>query len=216
MQYKTTLSNGSLYVSYTRQLHSMNKIFLDKARLKTLTDSVLLVGIVLLVYNLATLAGSDPDKFESELFSNTLVAYVNAFIIVFMYWSLLSVILDFITYLDDTLFLLFLILLITLTLIPVSNLLFLQSSGQGAAGFIAFTHIAPGLLLILVMKFKRDRLHQLSATESRYILVCLTIIPSLYSISFVFYYYNIFVSNAIALLVIPAFIVVGRILHKNT
>jgi len=194
----------------------MNKIFLDKARLKTLTDSVLIVGIVLLVYNLATLAGTDPDKFESKLFSNTLVAYINAFIIVFMYWSLLSDILDITLYLDDTLFLLFLILLITLTLVPVANILFLQSSSQGAAHFVAFTHIAPGLLLILVMKFKRDRLHQLSATESRYILVCLTIIPSLYSISFAFYYYNTFVSNAIALLVIPAFIVVGRILHKNT
>jgi uncharacterized membrane protein len=113
----------------------MNKIFLDKARLKTLTDSVLIVGIVLLVYNLASLAGSDPDKFESELFSNTLVAYINAFIIVFMYWSLLSVILDIILYLDDTLFLLILILLITLTLLPVANILYLQSSTQGAAHF---------------------------------------------------------------------------------
>lgn len=194
----------------------MNKIFLDKPRLKTLPDSVLIVGIVLLVYNLATLAGNDPDKFESELFSNTLVAYIDAFVIVFMYWSLLSVILDITLFLDDTLFLLFLILLVTLTLVPVANILFLRSSSQGAAHFVAFTHIAPGILLILVMKFKRDRLHQLSATESRYILVCLTIIPSLNSISFVFYYYNTFVSNAIALLVIPAFIVVGRILHKNT
>ena len=136
----------------------MNKIFLDKARLKTLTDSVMIVRIVLLVYNLATLAGRDPDKFESGLFSNTLVAYINAFVIVFMYWSLLSDILDITLYLDDTLFLLFLILLITLTLVPVANILFLQSSGQGAAHFVAFTHIIPGILLILVMKFKRDRL----------------------------------------------------------
>ena len=113
----------------------MNKIFLDKPRLKTLPDSVLIVGIVLLVYNLATLAGSDPEKFESELFSNTLVAYINAFIIVFMYWSLLSVILDITLYLDDTLFLLILILLITLTLLPVANILFLQSSSQGAGSF---------------------------------------------------------------------------------
>jgi uncharacterized membrane protein len=90
----------------------MNKIFLDKARLKTPTDSVLLVGIVLLVYSLASLAGSDPDKFESKLFSNTLVAYINAFTIVFMYWSLFSVVLNSIPNLDDTLFLLFLVLLI--------------------------------------------------------------------------------------------------------
>ena len=68
----------------------MNKIFLDKARLKTLTYFVLIVGIVLLVYNLATLAGSDPDEFELELFSNTLVAYINAFIIVFMSWFLIG------------------------------------------------------------------------------------------------------------------------------
>ena len=132
-----------------------------------------------------------------------------------MYWSLLSVILDFTLYLDDALFLLILILLITLTLIPVENLLFLQSSSQGAAQFEAFTHIAPGILLILVMKFKRDRLHQLSATKSRYILEYLTIIPLLYLISFVFYYYNTFVSNTIALLVIPAFFIVGRTGNKD-
>ena len=194
----------------------MNKIFLDKARLKTLTDSVLLVGIVLLVYNLASLAGSDPAKFESKLFSDTLVAYINAFIIVFMYWSLFSVVLNFIPNLDDTLFLLFMVLLITLTLIPVANILSLQGSSRGADLFGAFTHIAPGLLLIFVMKFKRDRFYQLSSTESRYVLLCLTIIPSLYSIAFVSYYYSPFLSNAIPLLVIPAFIVVGRIFHKNT
>lgn len=68
--------------------------------------------MVLLVYSLASLAGSDPDKFESKLFSNTLVAYINAFIIVFMYWSLFSVVLNSIPNLDGTLFLLFLVLLI--------------------------------------------------------------------------------------------------------
>ena len=132
-----------------------------------------------------------------------------------MYWSLLSVILDITLYLDDTLFLLFLILLITLTLLCSEYIISTKLKSRSSS-FCSLYPYAPGILLILVMKFKRDRLHQLSATESRYILVCLTIIPSLYSISFVFYYYNTFVSNAIPLLVIPTFIVVGRILHKNT
>jgi len=189
-------------------------IFLDKERLKTLTDTVLLVGIVLLVYNLATLAASDPDQFEPKTFSNTVVAYISAFIIVFAYWSLLSVILNHIPNLDDTLFLLFLVLLVILTLIPVANILFLQNPNQEANNFAAFTHIAPGILLILVMEFKRDRLDHLNTTEYRYILVSLTIIPLLYSISFVFSFYNSLLSAVIPLLVIPAFIAVGRRFRK--
>lgn len=78
------------------------KIFLDKPRLKTITDTVLLVGIVLLVYNLATLAGSEPEQFEPRTFSNTLIAYINAFITVFLYWSLFSAILNYISNLDNT------------------------------------------------------------------------------------------------------------------
>jgi uncharacterized membrane protein len=103
------------------------KIFLDKSRLKTLTVTVLLVGIVLLVYNLATPAGSDPQQFESKTFSNTLIAHINAFITVFLYWSLFSAVINYIPNLDIILLLLFLILLITLTLIPVANLLYLQN-----------------------------------------------------------------------------------------
>ena len=50
-------------------------IFLDKTRLKQLSDSVLLVGIVLLVYDLASVANSDADFFDPTTFFNTLVAY---------------------------------------------------------------------------------------------------------------------------------------------
>ena len=75
-------------------------IFLDKTRLKQLSDSVLLVGIVLLVYNLASLANSDADFFDPTSFFNTLVAYVNSFIVVYLYWSLFSVLLTYIEKVD--------------------------------------------------------------------------------------------------------------------
>jgi len=191
------------------------KIFLDKPRLKTLTDTVLLVGIVLLVYNLATLAGSDPEQFEPRTFTNTLIAYINAFITVFLYWSLFSEVINYIPNLDVTLFLLFLTLLITITLIPVTNLLFLQEENQGAANFAAFANIAPGVLLIIVIKFKRGRLEQLSSTEYRYLMASLMVIPSLFFISFVLSFYNSFLSIAIPLLIIPAFVAVGRKFHMN-
>ena len=60
-------------------------IFLEKTRLKQLSDSVLLVGIVLLVYDLASLANSDADFFDPTTFFNTLVAYINSFLVVYLY-----------------------------------------------------------------------------------------------------------------------------------
>lgn len=191
------------------------KIFLDKSRLKTLTDTVLLVGIVLLVYNLATLAGSDPEQFEPRTFSNTLIAYINAFITVFLYWSLFSAVINYIPSLDIILFLLFLILLITLTLIPVANLLYLQNPSQGTDNFAAFTNIAPGVLLIIVIKFKRDRMEQLNTTEYRNLMVSLMVIPSLFFVSFILSFYNSFLSIAVPLLIIPAFVAVGRKFRMN-
>ncbi len=66
------------------------KVLLQIERLKTLSDSVLLVGIALLVYNLASLATTKLYNFDSETFLNTLVAYLNSFIVVFIYWSIIS------------------------------------------------------------------------------------------------------------------------------
>lgn len=192
------------------------KIFLDKSRLKTLTDTVLLVGIVLLVYNLAILAGSDPEQFEPRTFSNTLIAYINAFITVFLYWSLFSAVVNYIPSLDIMLFLLFLILLIILTLIPVANLLYLQNPSQGADNFAVFTNIAPGVLLIIVMKFKRGSMEQLSTKEYKYLITSLMVIPSVFFISFILSFYNSFLSTTIPLLIIPAFVAVGRKLHMNS
>ena len=102
-------------------------IFLDKTRLKQLSDSVLLVGIVLLVYDLASLANSDADFFDPTRFFNTLVAYVNSFIVVYLYWSLFSVLLTYIEKVDVILFLLFIVFLILVTLLPVANILFLAT-----------------------------------------------------------------------------------------
>ncbi len=48
------------------------KVLLQIERLKTLSDSVLLVGIALLVYNLASLAATKLYNFDSETFLNTL------------------------------------------------------------------------------------------------------------------------------------------------
>jgi hypothetical protein len=48
------------------------KGFLTTDRLKSFSDSVLIVDVILLVYNLAALATSEPKFFELDTFFNAL------------------------------------------------------------------------------------------------------------------------------------------------
>ena len=190
-------------------------IFLDKTRLKTLSDSVLLVGIVLLVYNLASLANSDPDFFDPTTFFNTLVAYVNSFILVYLYWSLFSVLLTYIEKVDVMLFLLFIVFLILVTLVPVTNVLKLQQRNQQSQNFHAFIHIVPGLLLMFAMFSRKHELTRLGDKDYRHELISITIIPAIYFVSFLFAFLNSMISQLIPFFVIPLFILVGSKIPKS-
>ena len=188
-------------------------IFLDKTRLKQLSDSVLLVGIVLLVYDLASLANSDADFFDPTRFFNTLVAYVNSFIVVYLYWSLFSVLLTYIEKVDVILFLLFIVFLILVTLVPVANILFLQQRNQQSQNFHAFIHVVPGIMLMFAMFLRKHELTLMGHKDYRHELISLTIIPSMYSLSFFFASLNSTISQLIPFFVIPLFILVGNKIH---
>ena len=190
-------------------------IFLEKTRLKTLSDSVLLVGIVLLVYNLANLANSNADFFDPQTFFNTLVAYVNSFIVVYLYWSLFSVVLKYIEKIDVMVFLLFIVFLILVTLVPVANVLYLQQKNQQSQNFHAFIHIVPGILLMFAMFSRKRQLTSMGSKDYRRQLIGLTIIPAMYSISFLFAFLNSMISELIPFFVIPLFILVGRRIYKS-
>ena len=71
-------------------------VFLRPARLIAFSDSVMIVAVVLLVYNLATLATTDSNAFQGEIFLHTLVAYIGSFIVVFFYWVAFTSLLEYI------------------------------------------------------------------------------------------------------------------------
>lgn len=190
-------------------------IFLEKTRLKTLSDSVLLVGIVLLVYNLASLANTDAEFFDPKTFFNTFVAYVNSFIVVYLYWSLFSVVLTYIEKIDVMVFLSFIVFLILVTLIPVANILYLQQENQQSQYFRAFILIVPGLLLMFVMSSRKHDLTRLASKDFRHELISLSVIPATYSISFLFSFLNSLTLQLIPLIIIPSFIIIGKRFSKS-
>jgi uncharacterized membrane protein len=190
-------------------------IFLDKTRLIKLGDSVLLVGIVLLVYDLASLANSDADFFDQTTFFNTVVAYVNSFTVVYLYWSLFSVLLTYIEKVDVMLFLLFIVFLILVTLVPVANILFLQQRNQQSQNFHAFIHVVPGIILMFAMFLRKHELTRMGHKDYRHELISITIIPAIYFVSFLFAFLDSMISQLIPFFVIPLFILVGSKIHKS-
>jgi len=86
------------------------------SRLIASSDSVMVVAVVLLVYNLAALVTTDPNAFQEEIFFHTLAAYIGSFIVVFFYWVVFTTLLEYIKDLDDVIVSLSLIFLILITL----------------------------------------------------------------------------------------------------
>lgn len=119
------------------------------SRLIAFSDSVMVVAVVLLVYNLAALVTTDPKALQEEIFFHTLAAYIGSFIVVFFYWVVFTTLLEYIKDLDDvivSLSLLFLIL-ITLTSWKCSRRTIKKSK---IIIFIASIEISAGSLLLII------------------------------------------------------------------
>ena len=190
------------------------KVFLEIERLKTLTDSVLLVGIILLVYNLASLAATTLYNFDSETFINTLVAYVNSFIVVFIYWSIISIVLSCLKQPNVTIFFLLISILILVTLVPVAHVGLLQQMKPSAFYFASIIFITPGILLITLSLYagykgelRNVNLYRLVADSC--------VIPGVYGVHFILVFYNPILSNFFPFSIFPILYILGKIFSRE-
>ena len=115
-------------------------------RLLAFTDAVIVVAVVLLVYNLATLATTEPNAFQAQIFFSTLITYIGSFIVVFFFWLTSTTLLEYIKNLNDIVASLSLIFLILVTLIPVGNVLEQQQKSEKSLLFTSLIEISAGSL----------------------------------------------------------------------
>ena len=188
-------------------------MLLKPDRLKSFSDSVIVVAVVLLVYNLATIATTDPEAFQPQLFFGTLVAYVNSFIVVFIFWVTFTNLIDYIKQLDDIVVSLSLIFLILVTLTPVGNVAFHQQRNEKSLVFISFIEISAGSLLIWIL-FYVAKSRVFSNPDARLTLINLCVIPSVYAISLVVSFFNFTVAQMLPFSIIPLFIIIRVQFHK--
>jgi uncharacterized membrane protein len=187
--------------------------FLTADRLKLFSDSVLLVGEVLLVYNLATLATSEPEFFELDTFFNALVAYISSFIVIFFYWSRFTFLLDHIKSLNETIIFISLAFLIVVTLTPVSTIGLLQVKSQTALVFSCVNQILAGLFLILLLEIlTKDKIF---GVKARYFFLQVCMIPLIYITALLVSYLNFTVALVIPLSILPIFLLIRHHYSRN-
>jgi uncharacterized membrane protein len=189
-------------------------VLLRSDRLLAFSDSVIVVAVVLLVYNLATFATTEPNAFQSQIFFSTLIVYVGSFIVVFFFWLTFTTLLEYIKNLNDIVASLSLIFLILVTLIPVGNVLEQQQKSEKSLLFTSLIEISAGSLLLIIFfyatKGKVPQTHVAKLT-----LGYAYVIPSVYTVCLLVSFLNLTIAQLLTYSIIPIFVLVRITVNKK-
>jgi uncharacterized membrane protein len=195
------------------------KGFLSVERLKGLSDSVLLVALTILAYNLIppTLVNGQADPTELDSFFDNLFGMVSSFFVIFVFWLLYMKILDHLTVPDDLVILTSLIFFIFILVTPVFTLAQVQYESASAIVFLSILMIITDLILIFLWKYihKKSLSVDHGSREVRSIHNIFLVIPILYVMSILLTFYSIKLSIILPVVMIPTLILMNSLFRKN-
>ena len=195
------------------------KGFLSVERLKGLSDSVLLVALTILAYNLIppTLVNGQADPTELDSFFDNLFGMVSSFFVIFVFWLLYMKILDHLTVPDDLVILTSLIFFIFILVTPVFTLAQVQYESASAVVFLSILMIITDLILIFLWKYihKKSLSIDHGSREVRSIHNIFLVIPILYLMSILLTFYSIKLSIILPVVMIPTLILMNSLFRKN-
>ena len=195
------------------------KEFLSVERLKGLSDSVLLVAITILAYNLIppTLINGQPDPTELNSFFDNLYGMVASFFVIFVFWVLYMKILDHLKEPDDIVVMTSLVFFILILVTPVFTLAQVQYESVSAVVFLSVLMILTDLILIFLWKYinKKSLTVDNGKRELKSIHNMFFVIPTLYTLSILSALYSIKVSIILPVVMIPTLLLLNGLFKKN-
>ena len=200
--------------------------FLTAERLRTFSDSVLLVAITILAYNLVppSIVGGQPNKIEIQMFLDNVYGLISSFFVIAFFWFLYSKILDYLKEPDDMIVLTSMVFFILVLLTPVFTLAQFQYMNIQSIASLALLEIICNILLVLLwvylIKSRRGRNHLLlttllSKTENLYMYSKLAVVPCLYAISIGIAFVNIRIAVLFPIIMIPAIVLLRQAFSYN-
>jgi uncharacterized membrane protein len=190
-------------------------------RLKTLGDSILLVSLTLLAYNLVppSVVNGQLNADEVKNFLDNLYGLISSFFVIIVFWVIYTKILDYLKKSNEIVVWVSLTFFILVLLTPVFSVALFQYQVQPSITSLASLQIVNGILLVLLwmylLRHRNMMTIELKKNDNRYMYSILSVIPSLYAISVGIAFINIQMAIIFPVIMVPTMMVLGQAFHHQ-
>ena len=195
--------------------------FMTTERLKTLGDSILLVSLTLLAYNLVppSVVNGQLNADEVKDFLDNLYGLISSFFVIIVFWAIYTKILDYLKKSNEIVVWVSLTFFILVLLTPVFSVALFQYEVQPSITSLASLQIVNGILLVLLwmylLRHRNMMTIELKKNDNRYMYSILSVIPSLYAISIGIAFINIQMAIIFPVIMVPTMMVLGQAFHHQ-
>jgi uncharacterized membrane protein len=211
-----SLLSGSL-CTYRYSSHVLSRL-LTTERLKSFSDSVLLVAITILAYNLAppSVMNGQANPDELEDFFYNLYGLISSFMVISIFWLFSMYFFDYLKHPDEIITLLLLTFFVLILITPITTVAELQYRTWEAVAGLSLLQVVNSTMLMLLWwylgKSKNLQSKELENSIKKKMHIRLAIIPSLYVISIGLSFLNFDVAVIFPVFMIPSLILVAKAL----
>jgi uncharacterized membrane protein len=190
-------------------------------RLKTLSDSILLVSLTLLAYNLVppSVVNGQLNADEVKNFLDNLYGLISSFFVIIVFWVIYTKILDYLKESNEIVVWVSLTFFILVLLTPVFSVALFQYQVQPSITSLASLQIVNGILLVLLwiylLRHRNMMTIELKKNDNRYMYSILSVIPSLYAISIGIAFINIQMAIIFPVIMVPTMTLLGQAFHHH-
>jgi uncharacterized membrane protein len=190
-------------------------------RLKTLSDSILLVSLTLLAYNLVppSVVNGQLNADEVKNFLDNLYGLISSFFVILVFWVVYAKILDYLKEPNEIVVWVSLTFFILVLLTPVFSVAVFQYKAQPSITSLASLQIVNGILLVLLWMYlltHRNMLTtELKKNDIRYMYSILSVIPALYAIAIGIAFINIQVAIIFPVIMVPTMALLAEAFHHQ-
>ena len=195
--------------------------FMTTERLKTLSDSILLVSLTLLAYNLVppSVVNGQLNADEVKNFLDNLYGLISSFFVIIVFWVIYTKILDYLKESNEIVVWVSLTFFILVLLTPVFSVALFQYQVQPSITSLASLQIVNGILLVLLwiylLRHRNMMTIELKKNDNRYMYSILSVIPSLYAISIGIAFINIQMAIIFPVIMVPTMTLLGQAFHHQ-
>ena len=189
---------------------------LTTERLKSFGDSVLLVAITILAYNLVppSIVNGQVNPDELKDFFYNLYGLISSFMVISVFWLFSMYFFDYLKEPDEVITLILMTFFVLILVTPITTVAVLQYRTWEAVAGLSSLQVVNSVMLVLLWwllgKSKDLQSKQLDNSIKKKMYIRLAIIPSLYVISIGLSFFNFDVAIIFPVIMIPSLILVAK------